>query len=108
VRTLQSPLQSADDGFGPRQFGLVPPMNPFSYAIDTNIKRFQNLLETSVNETERRTIQGLLADEKAKAALQTSEPKKEYAERASAAPISHTDGRGHRAPSPIPPVAMLP
>lgn len=47
----------------------------FSYAID--IKRFQNLLETSVDETERQTIQRLLEEEKAKEALQASEPKKE-------------------------------
>jgi hypothetical protein len=45
--------------------------------IKANIKRFQNLLETSVDETERRTIQRLLVEEKAKAALQASEPKKE-------------------------------
>ncbi len=50
-------------------------MNNFSYAID--IKRFQNLLETSVNEAERQRIQILLSKEKAKAALQPSEPKKE-------------------------------
>ena len=31
-------------------------MNYFCYAIDINIKRFQILLETSVDETERRTI----------------------------------------------------
>jgi hypothetical protein len=52
-------------------------MNYFSYAIDINIKRFQILLETSVDETERRTIQSLLSEEKAKAALQASEPKKQ-------------------------------
>ena len=52
-------------------------MNDFSYVRDMNIKRFRNLLETSVDETERRTIQGLLTEEKAKAALQASEPKKE-------------------------------
>lgn len=49
-------------------------MNYFSYSI--NIKRFQDLLETSVDETERRTIQNLLTEEKAKAALQASEPQK--------------------------------
>jgi hypothetical protein len=48
-----------------------------AYAVNTNIKRFQNLLETSVDDTERKTIQRLLAEEKAKVALQTSEPKKE-------------------------------
>jgi hypothetical protein len=42
-----------------------------------NIKRFQNLLETSVDETERRMIESLLTEEKAKAALQASEPKEE-------------------------------
>jgi hypothetical protein len=46
-------------------------MNSFSYAID--IKRFENLLATSVDETERRTIQGLLREEKAKAASQGSQ-----------------------------------
>jgi hypothetical protein len=52
-------------------------MNYFSYAINTNIKRFQHLLETSVDETERRTIQRLLAEEETKGALQVSKPKKE-------------------------------
>jgi hypothetical protein len=52
-------------------------MNYFSYATDMNIKRFQNLLETSVDETERRVIESLITEEKAKAALQASEPKKE-------------------------------
>jgi hypothetical protein len=52
-------------------------MNYLSYATDMNIKRLQNLLETSVDESERRMIESLLAEEKAKAALQASEPKKE-------------------------------
>jgi hypothetical protein len=52
-------------------------MNYFSYATDMNIKRFRNLLETSVDERERRTIQRLLTEERAKAALQASERKKE-------------------------------
>jgi hypothetical protein len=39
-------------------------MNNFSYSID--IKRFQNLLETSVDDTERQTIQHLLTNEKAR------------------------------------------
>ena len=38
-------------------------MNDWSYATDLNIKRFRNLLETSVDETERRTIQRLLTEE---------------------------------------------
>jgi hypothetical protein len=53
------------------------PMNSFSYAVECNIKRFQNLLETSVDETERRMIQRLLAEERTKAELQASEPNEE-------------------------------
>jgi hypothetical protein len=49
-------------------------MNSFSHSID--IKRFQNLLDTSVDETERQTIQRLLTDERDKAALQALEAKK--------------------------------
>jgi hypothetical protein len=52
-------------------------MNLTSYAIDLNIRRFQNLLDTSTDEAERRTIERLLSEEKAKAALQASEPKPE-------------------------------
>jgi hypothetical protein len=40
-------------------------MNDFFYATDSNIKRFRNLLETSVDETERRTLQKLFAKEEA-------------------------------------------
>ncbi len=50
-------------------------MDDFSYAINTNIKRYQNLLETSVENTERQTIQKLLTEERAKAELPVSEPK---------------------------------
>ena len=53
-----------------------PPMSHFSYATDCNIKRFQNLLDTSVDETERQTLHRLLAEEKAKAELQVSEAKR--------------------------------
>jgi hypothetical protein len=42
-----------------------------------NIKRYRNLLETSINKAERRTIQTLLSEEEAKAALQGSEPKRD-------------------------------
>ena len=41
-------------------------MNCLTYAIALNIKRFQNLLETSVDETERKTIQRLIDEEEAK------------------------------------------
>jgi hypothetical protein len=49
-------------------------MDNFSYTVD--IKRFQNLLETSVDDTERQKIHILLNKEKAKVALQASESKK--------------------------------
>lgn len=52
-------------------------MSCFSYAIDMNIKRYKNLLATSVDETERKTILSLLAEENAKvAAIPLSEPDK--------------------------------
>ena len=40
-------------------------MNDFFHATDSNIKRFRNLLETSVDETERRALQKLFAKEEA-------------------------------------------
>jgi len=53
-------------------------MNDFAYVIDINIKRFQDLLETSVSETERQTIQKLLVEEKErKIALQAGDVKKQ-------------------------------
>jgi hypothetical protein len=52
-------------------------MNDFSYVTDLNIKRYRNLLETSVDETERQTIQKLLAEEQTKRPLQASAPKLE-------------------------------
>ncbi len=48
-------------------------MDAFSYARELNIRRFQNLLDTSVDETERRNIKTLLAKERAKAEPQTFE-----------------------------------
>jgi len=71
----RNPLQSA--GAGLRQLGPIPltveaPMIDLSYTTDSNIKRFQNLLDTSVDATERQVLQRLLAEEKAKAALQAS------------------------------------
>jgi hypothetical protein len=47
-------------------------MSRFSYATDSNIKRFQNLLDTSVDATERQVLERLLAEEKAKVMLQAS------------------------------------
>jgi len=44
--------------------------------VNSNIRRFQNLLETSLDDTERQTIEKLLTEEKAKAAFQESEPPK--------------------------------
>ena len=51
------------------------PMDDFLYAMNVNIKRFQDLLETAVDATERQTIQALLDQEKAKAAPAVAEPK---------------------------------
>jgi hypothetical protein len=50
-------------------------MDDLSHPVNDNIKRFQNLLETSIEDRERQTIQKLLADEKARAGLPASEPK---------------------------------
>jgi hypothetical protein len=41
-------------------------MDQVEFVHSPNIKRYQNLLETSVDETERRTIQKLLTEEEAK------------------------------------------
>jgi hypothetical protein len=51
-------------------------MNGSNYVVNSNIRRFQNLLETSVDDTERQTIEKLLIEEKAKAASRASEPSK--------------------------------
>jgi hypothetical protein len=42
------------------------------FVLAQNIMRYKNLLETSVNETERQTIQNLLDEEEAKQALHAS------------------------------------
>ena len=52
-------------------------MTYFSYATNLDIKRFQNLLDTSIDATERQVLQRLLAEEKAKAARQASVREKE-------------------------------
>jgi len=49
-------------------------MNGSNDVVNSNIRRFQNLLETSVDDTERQTLERLLTEEKARAALQASEP----------------------------------
>ncbi len=42
----------------------------YSFSVEnSDIKRLQNLLETSVNDAERRTIRKLLAEEKLKDSL---------------------------------------
>jgi len=50
-------------------------MEQFEFVNELNIKRFQNLLETSLSHPERRIIQQLLIEEKAKQALRASKPK---------------------------------
>jgi len=52
-------------------------MTLFIYARETNIRRYQTLLETACDETERRTIQGLLAEERANAASPPAVPVKD-------------------------------
>jgi uncharacterized protein YgbK (DUF1537 family) len=42
------------------------------FVLAQNIMRYKNLLETSVNETERQTIQNLLNEEEAKQTLHRS------------------------------------
>ena len=49
-------------------------MNIQSYAKEANIKRFQNLLETSVDDSERQILQKLLAEEKEKSEMLAPEP----------------------------------
>jgi hypothetical protein len=48
-------------------------MNPLLYATHSNIKRLQNLLDTSVGPIERQTLQRFIAEERAKAKLQAPE-----------------------------------
>jgi hypothetical protein len=43
-------------------------MDQFEFVNELNIKRFQNLLETSVDDVERKIIQKLLTEEEAKQA----------------------------------------
>jgi hypothetical protein len=50
-------------------------MDQFEFVHNQNVKRYRNLLETSVDETERRTIQELLAKEQAKQTSQELAPK---------------------------------
>jgi hypothetical protein len=49
-------------------FSYVANANIESYVTNANIERFRNLLETSLDETKRQTIQRLLAEELARAA----------------------------------------
>jgi hypothetical protein len=53
------------------------PMDQFEFVNKLNIQRFQDLLETSLNGSERQIIQKLLIEEKAKQGLSGSKPKSE-------------------------------
>ena len=68
-------MASGRGGLGRTLMTMEASVNSFSYTID--IKRFQNLLETSVDDTERQKIKSLLTEEKAKAELQAAESKEE-------------------------------
>jgi hypothetical protein len=52
-------------------------MEQFEFVNKLNIQRFQNLLETSLNDSKRQIIQKLLIEEKAKQGLSGSKPKPE-------------------------------
>jgi hypothetical protein len=47
-------------------------MDQFDYVEKLNVIRFQNLLETSVSDPERRVLQTLLIEERAKQALRNA------------------------------------
>ena len=47
-------------------------MDDFAYATSCNIRRLRNLLDTSVDETERRTLERLLIEEKNRASSHAS------------------------------------
>jgi hypothetical protein len=49
-------------------------MTDVSSVVNSNIKRLQNLLETSTNDAERLTIEKLLTKEKLRCGLQASNP----------------------------------
>jgi hypothetical protein len=52
-------------------------MERFEFVNKLNIQRFQNLLGTSLNDSERQIIQKLLTEEKAKQGLSGSKPTSE-------------------------------
>jgi len=74
-------ISSQSAGAGPvaglgREPDVKAPMSDLSLATASNIKRFKNLLDTSVDATEQQLLQRLLAEEEAKAVLQASGQKK--------------------------------
>jgi hypothetical protein len=52
-------------------------MEQFEFVNKLNIQRFQNLLETSLNDSERQIIQKLMMEEKAKQRVSGSKPTSE-------------------------------
>jgi hypothetical protein len=78
LQTQVASEQFYTDGDPPRSYDANrrSPMNGSNDVVNSNIRRFQNLLETSVDDTERQTLERLLTEEKARAALQASEPPK--------------------------------
>jgi hypothetical protein len=53
------------------------PLDQFEFVNKLNIQRFQNLLETSLNDSERQIVQKLMMEEKAKQRVSGSIPKSE-------------------------------
>jgi hypothetical protein len=62
---------------GFRYYAGGVPMDQFEFVNKLNIQRFQNLLETSLNDSERQIIQKLMMEEKAKQRVSGSKPKSE-------------------------------
>jgi hypothetical protein len=52
-------------------------MNNVVYLVDSYIKRYRDLLKTSVDAAERQMLQRLIEAEKAKSQLHASQPKAE-------------------------------
>jgi hypothetical protein len=76
VCSAQIPAAFVRPGRFPCYAGGVP-MDEFEFANKLNIQRFQNLLGTSLNESERQIIQKLLTEEKTKQGLSGSKPTSE-------------------------------
>jgi hypothetical protein len=69
-------------------------MDQFEFVHSQNIKQYRNLLETSVDEAERQTIQKLLVKEETKQALQGISTKVGVGGHSKDIPTNKCDGYG--------------